>query len=118
MSHLLPRRQRRMRRKIGIRKSVAGTPDRPRLAIFRSLSHIYAQVIDDISGRTLVSASSLQAKLEKGGDVKAAEKVGELIAQKTLEAGIKQVAFDRGGFRFHGRVKALAEGARKAGLAF
>ncbi|MCC5828679.1 MAG: 50S ribosomal protein L18 [Phycisphaeraceae bacterium] len=119
MSHrLMPRKTRRQRRHYGVRKRVDGTPERPRLSVFRSLGHIYAQVIDDLDGRTLVASSSVQAKLPKGGNIEAAEKVGAEIARKATEAGIRKVAFDRGGFRYHGRVKALAEAARKGGLEF
>ena len=109
---------RRQRRKAGIRKRVAGTPDRPRLTVYRSLQHIYAQVIDDITGNTLVAASSVQDKLDNGGNIAAAEKVGSVLAEKAKAAGVNQVAFDRNGFRYHGRVKALAEAARKGGLQF
>ncbi len=93
---------------------------RPRLSIARTLKHIYAQVIDDVSGKTLAAASSLSAelKLKTGGNVSAAQAVGELVAKKAIAAGIKQVVFDRGGHVYHGRVKALADGARKAGLDF
>jgi len=112
------RRNRRDRRRIGIRKRVIGTPQRPRLAVYRSLKQIYGQIIDDISGRTLASASSRQAKLAVGGNCAAAAEVGKLLAQRAAEAGIQQVCFDRGGFQYHGRVKALADAARKAGLQF
>ncbi len=107
---------RRRRRKMGIRKRVFGTPERPRLSVYRSLKYIYAQIIDDLSGRTLVSASSL--KQEKGGNVAAAAQVGRELAEKAKAAGITQVAFDRNGFRYHGRVKAVADAAREAGLSF
>ncbi len=110
--------QRRARRKRGIRKRLIGTPDRPRLSVYRSLNHIYAQLVDDLAGRTLVSASSVQAKLPVGGNCEAANEVGKRIAGQAKEAGIEQVAFDRNGFRFKGRVKALADAARKAGLKF
>ena len=105
---------RRGRRKTGIRKRVHGTPDRPRLTVYRSLKHIYAQIIDDLDGKTLVSASS--AKSGKGGNVEAATEVGKQIAKQAKDAGITQVAFDRNGFRYHGRVKALADAAREGGL--
>ncbi len=116
----------RLRRKRRVRKKIFGTPERPRLSVFRSCKHIYAQIIDDISGRTLVAASSLTpqirerlAELKKeGGKTAVAKAVGELIGQRALEAGIKKVVFDRGGYKYHGRVKALAEGARAAGLEF
>ena len=103
-----------------IRKLLAGTGERPRLNVFRSLQHVYAQVIDDTRGSTLVAASSLDKDfpLRGGGNVAAAREVGKLIAQRALEKGIRQVAFDRGGYRYHGRVKALADAAREAGLQF
>ena len=101
-----------------IRKKVAGTAERPRLAIYRSLNHIYAQVIDDESGRTLASASTTEKDLRggTGGNVEAARRVGEAIAARAQERGITRVVFDRGGYRYHGRVKALADAAREAGL--
>lgn len=105
---------RRKRRKTGIRKRVIGTPERPRLTVFRSLNHIYAQVIDDLDGKTLASASSIKAG--KGGNIAAAVEVGKQIAKQAQDAGVKQVAFDRNGFRYHGRVKALADAAREGGL--
>ena len=108
---------RRDRRKRGIRKDIFGTPERPRLTVYRSLTHIYAQIIDDLAGRTLVSASSVQAKAEGGNKTVAAE-VGKQLAQKAVAAGIKEVAFDRNAFKFHGRVKALADAAREGGLKF
>ncbi|OFV95903.1 MAG: 50S ribosomal protein L18 [Acidobacteria bacterium RIFCSPLOWO2_02_FULL_61_28] len=103
-----------------IRKGLAGTDERPRLNVFRSLQHVYAQVVDDTRGSTLVAASSLDKDfpLPGGGNVAAAREVGKLIAQRSLEKGIRQVAFDRGGYRYHGRVKALADAAREAGLQF
>ncbi|MBN2376106.1 MAG: 50S ribosomal protein L18 [Sedimentisphaerales bacterium] len=111
-----------IRRKRRVRKSVYGDPDRPRLAVFRSLRHMYAQIIDDDNGATLVSASTLDKALEsKGnpaGNIAAAAQVGELLARKALAVGIHQVRFDRKGYKYHGRVKALAEGARKEGLVF
>lgn len=111
---------RRLRRKGGIRKRVSGTPDRPRLAIFKSLNHMYAQVIDDLAGHTLASASTRDAelKLQKTGNSNAAAEVGKLLAQRAKSKGVEEVAFDRSGFKFHGRVKALADGARKGGLKF
>ncbi len=115
----LVRRRRRQRR---VRAKVKGTAQRPRLNVFRSARHIFAQVIDDSQGRTLVAASTLdtevraQAKVLKKTDE--AKIVGKLIAQRALEKGLKQVVFDRGGFQYHGRVKALAEGAREGGLEF
>lgn len=112
---------RRGRRRIGIRKRVSGTPARPRLAVYRSLNHIYAQVIDDLAGKTLVSASTRDkdAKIDgTTGNSAAAESVGSLLAERAKAAGITQVVFDRGGFKFHGRVKAFADAARKGGLEF
>jgi large subunit ribosomal protein L18 len=112
----------RKRRHSRIRKQVSGTPERPRLCVFRSLNNIYAQIVDDTAGKTLVAASTLDPKLKehKGhkGNVEAAKLTGELIGKKAMEAGIKQVVFDRGGYLYHGRVKALAAAAREAGLEF
>jgi len=112
------RRIRRTRRKTGIRKRVIGTPDRPRLSVYRSLHHIYAQVIDDLNGKTLASASTVAEKAEKTSNCEAAKAIGKSIAQKAKAAGVNEVAFDRNGFRYHGRVKALADAAREAGLKF
>jgi large subunit ribosomal protein L18 len=104
-----------------IRKKIAGNAERPRLAVFRSQAHIYAQVIDDDQGRTLCAASSLDEALrgsKRGANVAAAKAVGELVASRAKEKGIGAVVFDRGGFQYHGRVRALAEAARAAGLKF
>ena len=101
-----------------IREKMSGTAARPRLNVYRSLNHIYTQLIDDAAGTTLASASTLQAKLKTGGNVAAAKELGKLIAEKAQEKGIKKVVFDRGGYLYHGRVKALAEAAREAGLDF
>jgi large subunit ribosomal protein L18 len=105
-----------------VRHDLAGTPERPRLAVFRSLSHIYVQVIDDAAGHTLVASSDLDADVRKAVNGKkkseVAGLVGESIAKKAKDKGIKAVVFDRGGFKYHGRVKALAEAARKGGLSF
>ena len=103
-----------------IRKKVAGTAERPRLAIYRSLNHIYAQVIDDDNGVTLASAATTEKDLRgaTGGNVEAARRVGQVIAERLKEKGITAVVFDRGGFRYHGRVAAVAEAAREAGLEF
>jgi large subunit ribosomal protein L18 len=111
---------RRTRRHIGIRKRVEGHPSRPRLAVYKSLNHIYAQVIDDLAGRTVAAASSLETelKLEKTGNSAAAAVVGALLAKRAKEKGVSSVVFDRAGFKFHGRVKALADAARKEGLTF
>jgi large subunit ribosomal protein L18 len=102
-----------------IRRKLRGTTDRPRLAVFRSVSHIYAQVIDDSAGKTLVSASSVDKGADvKGGNVSGAKAIGKLVADRAKEKGIKLVVFDRGGYQYHGRVKALADAAREAGLEF
>jgi large subunit ribosomal protein L18 len=110
------------RRHKRIRKKVFGTPDRLRLSVYRSLNHVYAQLIDDLKGHTVVSASTLdkEFKDEKAhkGNIKMARKVGELIAKRALEKGIKKVVFDRSGYLYHGSVKALAEAAREAGIEF
>ena len=101
-----------------IRRRVRGTQERPRLAIFRSLNHIYAQVIDDERAVTIASASTVEKDLRgtTGGNIEAAQRVGRAIAERAIAAGVEQVVFDRGGFRFHGRVKALTDAAREAGL--
>lgn len=102
-----------------IRSRVAGTPQRPRLAIFRSLNHIYAQVIDDQKGHTLVAAASTEKDLRgKGGNVEGAKLIGKAVAERARDKGITKVVFDRGGYLYHGRVKALADAARQAGLEF
>jgi large subunit ribosomal protein L18 len=113
------KRNDRIRRHRRVRKKVQGTTERPRLAVFRSNKHISAQVIDDSTGRTLASASSLEADLRSsGGNVEGAKKVGELLASRAKDAGVTQVVFDRGGFRYHGRVASLADAARTSGLEF
>jgi large subunit ribosomal protein L18 len=101
-----------------IREKLSGTATRPRLNVYRSLDHIYAQLIDDSKGETIVSASTLSAKIKTGGNIAAAREVGKLVAEKAIEKGIKSVVFDRGGYLYHGRVKALADAAREAGLEF
>lgn len=110
------------RRKYHVRKKIFGTPDRPRLSIFRSNRHIYAQIIDDVAGATLISASTrakaLRNQLSGGSNKKAAEIVGEAVAKQAIGVGIKCVCFDRCRYRYHGRAKALAEAARKVGLVF
>ena len=109
----------RIRRHKRVRKNISGTAERPRLNVFRSLNNIYAQIIDDVKGVTLVSASSMDKGFtEYGGNIEAAKAVGKAVAEKALAAGIKQVVFDRGGYVYHGRVAALAEGAREGGLEF
>lgn len=116
------REERRQRRHLRVRKRVFGTAERPRLNVYRSERHIYAQIIRDDLGHTLVAASTLdpelRARLDKTADVNAAREVGKLIAQRALARGITRVAFDRGGYAYHGRVRALAEGAREGGLEF
>ena len=101
-----------------IRRKLAGTGERPRLNVYRSLNHIYAQVVDDQKGETLVSASTLSLKVKTGGNVAAAKEIGKAVAEAAVKQGIKKVVFDRGGFLYHGRIKALAEAAREAGLEF
>lgn len=101
-----------------IRRRLSGTPERPRLAVFRSLKHIYAQVIDDTKGHTLAAASSNEKGGSNGGNVAGAKAVGKLVAERALAKGIRAVVFDRGGYLYHGRVKALADAAREAGLQF
>ena len=101
-----------------IRRRVRGTEERPRLAVFRSLKHIYAQVIDDAKGHTVVAASSSEEKGKNGGNIAGATSIGKLVAERAQEKGVKSVVFDRGGYLYHGRVKAWAEAARKAGLEF
>jgi large subunit ribosomal protein L18 len=116
---------RRRRIQLRQRKRILGTTERPRLSVFRSVTHIYAQVIDDYTGKTLVSASSVEpavkggfAKDVRGGNVKGAEAIGRTIAERSIEKGIKRVVFDRSGFLYHGRIRAVADAARKAGLEF
>ena len=116
---------RRRRIQVRQRKRIAGSKERPRLSVFRSVTHIYAQVIDDMSGQTLVSASSIDTGLKgafpkgvRGGNIKGAEAIGKAIAERSIEQGIKRVVFDRSGFLYHGRIRAVADAARKAGLEF
>ncbi|HVP42718.1 MAG TPA: 50S ribosomal protein L18 [Terriglobales bacterium] len=101
-----------------IRAKLSGTAERPRLNVYRSLNHIYAQVIDDMGGKTIVSASTREAKIKTGGNLAAAKEVGKQIAQKAKAKGVEKVVFDRGGYLYHGRIKALADAAREAGLKF
>lgn len=112
----------REKKHLRIRKNIVGVPAKPRLTVYRSLKHIYAQIIDDTSGKTLLSASTLEAPLkgtmESTSDIAAAKQVGTVIAKKAIEKGITQVVFDRSGFLYHGRIKAAADGAREAGLDF
>ena len=115
-------RSQRLRRRYRVRRNIRGTAERPRLAVFRTHKHIYAQVIDDASGRTLASASTMDKHLRGavafGGNKQAAEAIGKAVAERAKAAGIDKVCFDRGAFRYHGRVAALAEAARAAGLEF
>ena len=101
-----------------IRSRVSGTQERPRLAVFRSINHIYAQVIDDQAGVTLAEASSMSLKLKTGGNIAAAKEIGKAVAERAVAKGVKKVVFDRGGYLYHGRVKALADAAREGGLDF
>lgn len=112
------RNEERVRRHARVRTKVAGTPECPRLNVFRSNAHIHAQIIDDVNGKTLVAANSVEMKLENGGNIEAAKEVGKKLAERALEKGIKEVVFDRGGYVYHGRVQALADAAREAGLEF
>jgi large subunit ribosomal protein L18 len=119
------RDDRRQRIHLRQRKRIAGSDARPRLSVFRSVAHIYAQIIDDMTGRTLASASSDEPTLKgsfakdvRGGNTKGAEAIGKAIAERSIEKGIKRVVFDRGGFLYHGRIRAVADAARKAGLEF
>jgi large subunit ribosomal protein L18 len=116
---------RRVRIQLRQRKRISGTKERPRLSVFRSVTHIYAQVIDDLSGVTLVSASTVEPavkgsldKAARGGNLAGAEVIGKVIAERSIEKGIKRVVFDRSGFLYHGRIRAVADAARKAGLEF
>lgn len=112
---------RRTRRKAGVRKRVSGGPDRPRMSVRRSLNHMYVQIIDDLAGRTIVSASTRDASLSLGsesGNAKGAAALGKSIAQRAKEKGVQKVVFDRGWYRYHGRIKALADAARSEGLEF
>jgi large subunit ribosomal protein L18 len=122
MNHQKEKHKRQLRRRMHVRRSITGTAERPRLTVFRSSKHIYAQLIDDLNGVTLASASSLVADVKKevpyGGNVKAAQSVGKKIAAAAKERGIVKAAFDRGHYRYHGRIKALADAAREGGLQF
>ena len=122
MNHQRAKQQQRLRRRFRVSKRVRGTPDRPRLCVFRTLKHMYAQVIDDDAGKTLAAASTvdkdLRANLKNGGNKAAAQAVGKAIAERAAAAGIKNVCFDRREFKYHGRVAMLAQAAREAGLSF
>ena len=108
----------RIKRHKRVRAKISGTPERPRLSVYRSENNIYAQIIDDVAGRTLCSASSVEKGFEGGGNKEAAERVGKAIAERAIAKGIEEVVFDRGGYIYHGRVQALADGAREGGLKF
>ena len=112
------RNSQRLRRHVRVRKNLSGTPECPRLNVFRSNAHIHAQIIDDVNGNTLAAASSVDMKLENGGNIEAAKKVGAELAKRAQEKGIKKVVCDRGGYIYTGRVAALADAAREAGLEF
>ena len=114
----LSKPERRLRIRFRIRKTISGTATNPRLSVFRSNKEIYAQLIDDVNGVTLLAASSREKEIGKGTNVEVATAVGKLVAEKALKAGIEVVTFDRGGYLYHGRIKSLAEGARAAGLKF
>ena len=122
MINKVSRAQVRQKKHSRMRNHIAGTAERPRLAVFRSNEHMYAQLIDDVAGHTIASASTVQkdvkAELEKTNDVAAAAYLGTVIGKKAVEAGIKEVVFDRGGFIYHGKIQALADAAREAGLEF
>ena len=112
------RKASREKRHLRVRKKVFGTTERPRLSVYRSEKNIYAQIIDDVNAVTVVAASSLDKSIEKGSNKEAAKLVGELVAKRAIEKGITEVVFDRGGYVYHGRIQALADGAREAGLKF
>lgn len=114
----LTKSDRRQRIKFRIRKTISGSATKPRLSVFRSNKEIYAQLIDDVNGVTLLAASSREKEIGKGTNVEVATAVGKLVAEKALKAGVETVTFDRGGYLYHGRIKSLAEGARAAGLKF
>ena len=122
MAKIRTNKARRVMRHARVRRKIGGTPERPRLSVYRSLNHVYAQVIDDSRGETLASASSLESAVKTQNDgkrkVDVAGLVGELLSERAKEKGISQVVFDRGGYKYHGRVKALADAARKGGLVF
>ncbi|HHT9110704.1 MAG TPA: 50S ribosomal protein L18 [Candidatus Brocadiaceae bacterium] len=122
MDHIKEKLRKRTRRHLRIRRKVNGNEDRPRLNVYRSLKHIYCQIINDVDGKTLVAVSTqtpeIRSQLTYGGNVKAAELVGKKVAEEALKIGIVKVVFDKGGYKYHGRVKALAESARKNNLSF
>ena len=108
----------RLKRHKRVRAKISGTPERPRLSVYRSENNIYCQIIDDVAGHTLCSASSVEKGFEGGGNIESAKQIGKLIAERAIAKGIEQVVFDRGGYLYHGRVQALAEAAREGGLQF
>ncbi len=114
------RTDRRSRRRMRVRKKVFGTPDRPRISVFRSSRHVYAQVIDDLNGLTVAAASSIDGPVAESGEtgVERARRVGQLLAERARQCGVTEVVFDRSGYKYHGQVKALADGAREKGLQF
>lgn len=122
MDHIKEKLRKRTRRHLRIRRKVVGTAERPRLSVYRSLKHIYCQIINDIEGRTLVAASTespdIRSQIKYGGNVAAAEIVGKKIAEEAKNKGITKVVFDKGGYKYHGRIKALADAARKYNLSF
>ena len=122
MSPVLDKKQARLKRHFRVRKRISGTSERPRLCVFKSLSHTYAQLVDDVTKTTILTVSTLspgiREKVKNGGNIEAAKIVGEEIGKKALEKSVSEVVFDRGGYPYHGRVKALAESAREAGLIF
>lgn len=122
MDHIKEKLRKRVRRHLRIRRKVNGTVDRPRLSVYRSLKHIYCQIINDIDGKTLVAVSTqspeIRSQMAYGGNVKAAELVGKKVAEEAIKNGITKVVFDKGGYKYHGRIKALAESARKNNLSF
>ncbi|MEI6125388.1 MAG: 50S ribosomal protein L18 [Pseudomonadota bacterium] len=122
MEHILKKQKNRLQRKKRIRKKILGTCERPRMSIFKSLNHCYVQLIDDTSQKTILGVSTLskelKSSLDKTGNIDAAKKLGHLVAEKALEKNISRIVFDRNGFLYHGRVKAIAEGAREKGLQF
>jgi large subunit ribosomal protein L18 len=122
LSPVLDKKNARIKRHNRVKKRVSGTSERPRLCVFKSLNHTYAQIVDDVSGTTVLTVSTLspdiREKIKNGGNIEAAKAVGESVGKKALEKSISKVVFDRGGYPYHGRVKALAEAAREAGLMF
>lgn len=122
MDHIREKRKRLSRRHLRVRRKVSGTADRPRLSVYRSLTNMYCQIINDLEGRTLLALSTrsaeLKSEIKSGGNMAGAKVLGKAVGEKALAAGIKKVVFDRGGYKYHGRVKALSEAAREAGLQF